>query len=134
MNKQIKNEQWRIYTSPEIDWLLPEKKPKLYRNLHLYNNIFYNWSTEPLKNNEEWNNFVQTKEILCIRNTVCTLEACENKIKYDVFANFLIRQETESFGEVKRINSSLFSLAPTEAGHTLKQCFLTFVDINICLL
>ena len=63
-----------------------------------------------------------------------TLEACENEIKYEAFANFLIRQETESFGEVKRMDDSLFSLAPTEAGHTLKQCFLTCEDINICLL
>ena len=87
-----------------------------------------------LKTAKNETNFYQTKEILRIRNLVSTLEACKNVIKYEVFANFLIRQETESFGEVKRINSSRFSLAPTEAGHTLKQCFLTCVDINICLL
>ena len=87
-----------------------------------------------LKITKNETNFYQTKEILRIRNIVSTLDACENIIKYYVFANFLIRQETESFGEVKRMDDSLFSLAPTEAGHTLKQCFITCVDINICLL
>ena len=80
--------QWRTYTSPEIDWLLPEKNQNFIET--------YIYTIEYFTKNET--NVYQTKEILRIRNTVSTLEACRNIIKDEVFAKFLIRQETESFG------------------------------------
>ena len=94
--------QRRTYTSPEIDWLLPEKNQNFIETYIYTIRYFTIGPLNFLKTAKNETNFYQTKEILRIRNLVSTLEACKNVIKYEVFANFLIRQETESFGEVKQ--------------------------------
>ena len=84
--------QWRTYTSPEIDWLLPGKNQNFIET-YIYTIRYFTIGPQNfLKTTKNETNFSNK------RNTVSTLEAWKNIIKYEAFANFLIRQETESFG------------------------------------